>query len=467
MQQFGYIRVSTSKEEQLTSLKNQHQMMIDAGVPEENIFIDHGVSGWKKIKRRGFEACLNACRNAAKSDEVTLFISNDKRFGRLAAQGMLQLEELETKGVRVFDLLTRSYMSVKGDHFLVTGLKLIVGQQESQRLSEMQLRNYEQRRAQGKAMGGKPPAGYRRNPEDKGRYEVIPEFREPLKELIQWAADGVSLYQIAKRIQADDVLSEIFKKRQGANPQLPRETTLRTWLQNPVLRGHFFYKQKGVIVHKAYDCHEAIMSDIQYRAIQYHYQANQENLARWGGRKHPISSSYLRCGICGGKCCIQYSAGNKPWGRKYGRCRKENNCDHRAGTRIQIIEQAIQQKLASQASDIAKLVVQPKTDEIAQQRVVALERELDEAKAMALRSSRKGAQAMVDEIEAELRAARHQAQQTQPVDLDAYKHYLDLLRESDTLDYLDVNERHEVYYALVDKVVILDGGVSEVITIWG
>lgn len=433
--------------------------MLDEGVPRDNIFIDDGVSGWKEIKRRGFESCIESCRHAALADEVTLFVSNDKRFGRLAAEGMLLLADLEKAGVKVYDLLNKKYLSVLGDQFVETGIKLLLAQADSQRLSLETKRNYQQRRAQGRAMGGEVPWGYRRVTGDKGKLEIVPELREPLREIIELVKTGLPLAQIAARVEAGEFGVKPPRRKNAKHPW--PASRLRDWLKLPTLRGHFFYKQNGIVVQKVYDVHEALLSDAEWRIIEQRIQDNIENHARWQERKQPLSGRYLRCGVCGGKAYVHRSSNGR-----FARCKDTKGCEHSTGTPVAVVVDAIGAALTKQANGIASAMVQPQIDEALAQRITALERERDQAAADAARSSRSGYQVILDEIDAELRSLRHQAQ-TPPVDLAEYREYLELFKDPGWTEYMTTEGLYGLFCSVVRVVEIRDAKVQNVVTVWG
>lgn len=463
MELFGYVRTSTSKREQKSSVKNQYQRLIDLEVPEGHIFADIGVSGFKNIKRRGFEACLDACRAAAQSgDAVTLYVSNNKRFGRLAAEGMLLLRDLENEGVQVFDLLSGTPLSVLGDRFIETGIKMLLAQEESERLKREIKRNYELRRSQGKPMGGSAIWGYRRS-EDKSKLEVIEELREPLRQLIQWATEGHSLQQIGRWV-GDGLLGVDLPRRPHARRKYDGER-IADWLRHPAVRGHTEYRQDGILIETRYGTHEALMSEDEWRIIQRRFQQNKENRHRWKNRKQPLSKTYVKCGLCGGPTKIVLSSSS---GRRFARCVNVTDCEHGQGTEVNVIIAAIDKALNEKASNIAKVLMKPKADEVKQQRIISLERKRDELRAfLKQHPDLSGIQTDLASVESELRSIRNEMTVQQPVDLDQYREMLEIFKEPDIMDEATVDERWQVYKALIERVEILDGGVKSVTTIWG
>lgn len=94
---FGYIRVSTAKQEKNYSLDYQREQLIEAGVAPENIFSDV-MSGAKK-DRPGLEEIKSRVRDG--DELLTVYLS---RLGRNLAQMTALLEELHGKNVVVKSL---------------------------------------------------------------------------------------------------------------------------------------------------------------------------------------------------------------------------------------------------------------------------------------------------------------------------------------------------------------------------
>lgn len=91
---FGYIRVSTAKQEKNYSLDYQREQLISAGVATENIFQD--VMSGAKASRPGLEALKSHLREG--DELVTVYLS---RLGRNLAQMTQLLEEMQARGVTV------------------------------------------------------------------------------------------------------------------------------------------------------------------------------------------------------------------------------------------------------------------------------------------------------------------------------------------------------------------------------
>lgn len=94
---YGYARVSTSKQVKGNSLQEQKDLLMQAGVPEENIICD--VYTGTKTERPEFTKLIEHLQAGDK-----LVVTKMDRFARTAAEGSVLVKELNEKGV-VFHIL--------------------------------------------------------------------------------------------------------------------------------------------------------------------------------------------------------------------------------------------------------------------------------------------------------------------------------------------------------------------------
>ena len=120
---FGYSRVSSSDEHQSSSIRNQRSILIDAGVPEKNIYVDDGKSGKDIAGRPQFQACVSACLEAAKAGEVKLLVTDGSRLGRNIVEDIAAIDELEQAGVKITDRLTGRPISLDVENLIPTVLE--------------------------------------------------------------------------------------------------------------------------------------------------------------------------------------------------------------------------------------------------------------------------------------------------------------------------------------------------------
>jgi DNA invertase Pin-like site-specific DNA recombinase len=95
MAKYGYIRVSTKKQANKgNSLEDQRNILIEEGVPAENIFVDKCTG--TKMERPEFDKLLAKLK---KGDE--LVVTKIDRFARTTVDGIMTIRDLVNRGVRV------------------------------------------------------------------------------------------------------------------------------------------------------------------------------------------------------------------------------------------------------------------------------------------------------------------------------------------------------------------------------
>lgn len=95
MAKYGYIRVSTKKQaDKGNSLEDQRNILINEGVPAENIFVDKCTG--TKMNRPEFDKLIALLQ---KGDE--LVVTKIDRFARTTVDGITTMQGLVERGVRV------------------------------------------------------------------------------------------------------------------------------------------------------------------------------------------------------------------------------------------------------------------------------------------------------------------------------------------------------------------------------
>lgn len=95
MAKYGYIRVSTKKQANKgNSLEDQRNILIDEGVPAENLFVDKCTG--TKMDRPEFDKLIALLK---KGDE--LVVTKIDRFARTSIEGSQMIRDLVDRGIRV------------------------------------------------------------------------------------------------------------------------------------------------------------------------------------------------------------------------------------------------------------------------------------------------------------------------------------------------------------------------------
>jgi putative DNA-invertase from lambdoid prophage Rac len=151
-QKVGYVRVS--KEEQ--NPDNQRKQLLDAGVIEDCIFIDKGISGTIPAHQRpAFKAMLEYIRDPD-HDVKYLYVYEISRLGRTTLETINVINEIESMGVMVWSLSPAEAFTRNEDKAIRQLLVMIlswVAQRERDNLVERTKAGLDRARASGKRLG--------------------------------------------------------------------------------------------------------------------------------------------------------------------------------------------------------------------------------------------------------------------------------------------------------------------------
>lgn len=466
---FGYSRVSTSSETQRSSIRNQRAILIEAGVPDENIYVDDGRSGKDIEGRPQFQACVSACLEATKVGEVQLFVTDGSRLGRNIVEDIDVIDQLEQAGVRITDLLTNRPISLDDENLIPTVLDRALTTLQRRKVQRKINRVIARKQFEGKRHPRPQHWGYRLD-KTSGKLVIVDDELPYCREIVDRFIAGATIKSIADWLTQDGELERMqqlkMNERSKKKPvKRVYENRVRRWLTSPTTRGHTNYGTTEI----RHNTHKEIITPDDWLEIQTILQRNKENFGRDQRRKVPLSASYIRCGACGGK-----TRGYNTQHKRKHRCAPWNKCDVSAGTRNEDILRAINLKLHSQAELLAKsMLSSPIADEHLAEQMQAIEREKETLEmVMASASMPEVYQPGLDALENKLTELRTQANQSQPTDSEEYQELLLDFKEPSFWEYdeddpEDVEELWGIYKSLVRRVIINDGKVIEVITLWG
>lgn len=193
----AYVRVSTEKDAAIDSLENQaetYKEKIDANLEWDfaGIYEDRGISGTKEM-RPEFQRMLADCR-AGKIDMILT-----KSFTRFARNTVVLLETLrELKRLQInvcFEKDNIHSLSENGE--LLITLLAAYAQAESFSASENQRWRIKKKFEEGKLAGGVQMLGYQIK---NGKFAVIPEEAEVIRQIFKDYLSGMGVNAIAKRL---------------------------------------------------------------------------------------------------------------------------------------------------------------------------------------------------------------------------------------------------------------------------
>lgn len=97
----GYIRVSREKQDP----ESQRKLLIDMGIKNCDIYIDHGISGWTDpTVRPVYKEMMKRIGDKEKEKVDTIVFSEFSRLGRNVKESMYELLRLEHEGISVQSL---------------------------------------------------------------------------------------------------------------------------------------------------------------------------------------------------------------------------------------------------------------------------------------------------------------------------------------------------------------------------
>lgn len=101
MTKIGYVRVSRENQDP----ESQKKLMRELGIPENEIFVDDGISGWVNPHDRPvYKLMVNRIANKDKPKVSEIVFSEFSRLGRNAKDSIYELIRLEKEGIVISSL---------------------------------------------------------------------------------------------------------------------------------------------------------------------------------------------------------------------------------------------------------------------------------------------------------------------------------------------------------------------------
>lgn len=325
----AYCRVSTEKEEQLSSLANQkeffEQYAKNNSATLVEIYADEGISGKSMANRDAFVQMLADSQN----DKFDCVVVKDiSRFSRNTQDFLYGVRTLKANGVDVRFLSNNQ--TVLGESEFVLTVFAALAQEESSNLSKRVIFGKKQNAKKGRV----PNIVYGYNKIDTFTLEINPEESAVVRLIYKWYIEGTGTRRIAI------MLNEMGIPTKKNVKWLPK--TVRRFLQNPIYTGRmvnnksvtkdFISGTRQMLPEEDWYIHERpelrIISDEDYELVQKMIVERQEQYKnvtpgnRYSGRH--IFSNLIKCGECG----KSFTAKVYKWTNTYVkyRCAMHNNC---------------------------------------------------------------------------------------------------------------------------------------------
>lgn len=298
----AYARVSKDTERLMNSVSAQisHYSELIQNNPEweyTGVYADFAITGTMTDKRDEFKRLIKDC-DAGKIDII--LCKSISRFARNTVDLLETVRHLKNIGVEVqFEKENINSLSAEGE-FMLT-LLASFAQEEVTSLSENSKWGIRRRFQNGEiGMANKHILGYKYD-DEKRQYVIIPEEAEIVRKMFQMYIDGISLRDIAKRLNADGyrgVRGFEFSEF-GVNLMLKNEIYAgdikrqKTFIEDPIRKRKV--KNLGQLPqYYMQDCHEAIIDRETYKQV----------LAEMERRAGMLNPTYcftkkMKCAVCG------------------------------------------------------------------------------------------------------------------------------------------------------------------------
>ena len=430
----GYIRSSTNKQDYDYQVANFERLGYDELFEEK-------LSGRRRDRPEFLRLAERVILLRGQGHEVMVYVNEWSRWARDTAFALDTLDTLEQAGATVVEATTNQPVTMQTPEGLFGAtLKSVEAHAFSLRLSKRIKDNYSYRKQRGRTGSNKPPWGYAYTPE-----KWIPsEHWAIARQSIEKFLDGSSTTDICRWLWAEHGLRRSIN---GFNK----------WLQHPVLRGHQRYPD-GTL---AYNQHESLISDSEWRAIKYKLDLNRSLRGANRGRVHPIPNGIIHCASCGfGTVPSISGAGDRK--RRYFYCKKAalGQCSApRSGCREDWIEAAIQNAIAEEAERIVDATVIPEESD-ADPRIAALSQQIEQLRPLA---SRPAIKAEIDAIQAEIEQIKT-ATQRATVGAVEREQLIKDLAQATPQDWaeLTTEDKRALYAETVFRVRVLGADVASV-----
>lgn len=225
-----YARVSTDKDEQIHSYKNQiaHYEEKINGIPSWTFvdgYMDEGISGTSINKRNDF----NRMTEDAQQGKFDLILTKDIcRFARNTVDTLVTTRELLRLGVGVyFELDNVNTLSSEGELRLTIMASL--AQDESRKISERVRFGFEKSIKNGVVLGNNKIWGYKK---DNGKLVIVPEEAKIVKRIFEiYSHNDIGIRNIGNALANEGIYTKTGKKFAFS--------TIKSIITNPKYKGYY------------------------------------------------------------------------------------------------------------------------------------------------------------------------------------------------------------------------------------
>lgn len=321
----AYVRVSTSKEDQLNSFAAQYlhykKMFEDSSFEELiDVYADEGISGTTTDKRNEFNRMIDDCE---RSRIQKIYVKSVSRFGRNTAESLAHIRYLKTLGVSVFFEKENLDTAIEETEFRLTMMEYHA-QEESISISKNVRIGEKYRMERGDYILKVAPYGYE-------RYErtlVVNEAEaEIVKRIYQDYTSGKSIRQIVRDLNTEQIPRK--------DPTVPWKTAIVKYiLTNEKYIGDQMYlkryrtedfpfkRVRNHGEHEYYYIEESHEPIISRTVFEYAQKLRISRVPKCvnAEQKNTLLSGAIHCGVCGKICRIVNRKNTVQWA-----CRTHQN----------------------------------------------------------------------------------------------------------------------------------------------
>lgn len=318
----AYARVSTDREEQLTSYEAQvdyytHLIQGKSEWKYAGIYTDEGITGTNTNHRDGF----NQMVEDALAGQIDLIITKSiSRFARNTVDSLTTIRKLKARGVEVYFEKENIYtFDGKGELYIT--LMSSLAQEESRSISENITWGKRKRFADGQiTLPYKHFLGYRKGAD--GLPEIVPEEAALVRRIYTMFIDGKTPYSIAKALTEEGVPTPGGKTVWQA-------TTIRSILTNEKYSGSAILQKRFTVdfltktmkvnegeIPQYYveQSHKPIIDPEEWKLVQNEIAHRQTVGSKYSGNH--VFATKIMCGDCGA------FFGSKVWNSTNSKYRK-------------------------------------------------------------------------------------------------------------------------------------------------
>lgn len=320
-----YIRLSvefnSNKGDSLETQKDimEAHLALHPDIEIAGIYTDNGVSG-QTLQRPAFQRMLEDIE----SGKITCVVTKDlSRLGRSTIDTGYYIERYfpqhHIRYIAVNDQFDSEDSENNGSHIILP-LKNMINEAYAADIARKVRAQQRQAMQEGQFVGARPPYGYKKDPENCHKLLVNEDTAPVVRQIFQWASEGVALNKIVKLLNETGAPTPGMYYASHAPSASQYLTGGGKWQSRSVIKilvdevytGDMVQGKKKSIGHKQYpappeewvrvpNTHEAIISREMFEKVQMLRAQTTADSTKYP--LHPYSANILRgriyCGCCG------------------------------------------------------------------------------------------------------------------------------------------------------------------------